>query len=97
MSIWSSVGYTFKKVWKPHDPLRISRLDWKIIKNWPDIDPSSFILGVPSMPLIWGPVPSDDFREEDNDDDELVDKDEELAGLRKSRLTLRLKLANSPI
>ena len=49
------------------------------------------------MPLIWGSVPSDDFREEDNDDDELVDKDEELAGLRKSRLTLRLKLANSPI
>ena len=69
----------------------------KIVKNWPDIDPSSFILGAPSIPLIWGPVPSDDFREEDNDDDELVDKDEELAGLRKSRLTLRLKLANSPI
>ena len=66
-------------------------------RDWPDIDPSSFIVGVPSTPLMCSPVPSDDFREDDNEEDELDDIDDELFGFRRSRLTLRLKLANSPI
>ena len=43
------------------------------------------------------PVPSEDFREDDNEVDELDDIDDELEGFRRRRLTLRLKLANSPI